>query len=317
MAAAAPIPVAAAVLRAPDGRILVQRRPAHRDQGGLWEFPGGKIEPGESAAAALRRELREELGVDAEPGAPLIRVPWDYGDKRVVLHVLEIARYAGEPRGLEGQAVAWQAPAALDGLAWPAANRPIVRAVQLPGHYLVTPSEPQDPEAWLALLEGALAGGVRLVQMRRPDLGAAAWLRLAERLGGLCRAHGTRLLLNADPALAARVEADGLHLNRRRLAALAERPQGAAWVGASCHDAAELARAAALGADFAVLSPVRRTPSHPGRAPLGWAAFAALAAEAPLPVYALGGVGAAEAATARRHGGQGVAAIRGLLGGAA
>jgi 8-oxo-dGTP diphosphatase len=81
------------------------------------------------------------------------------------------------------------------------------------------------------------------------------------------------------------------------------------WFGASCHDAADLERARALGADYAVLGPVRATPTHPGATPLGWEGFARLAVGAGLPVYAIGGVGPAEIPQAWRHGAQGVAGI--------
>ncbi len=308
-----PIHVAAAALRAVDGRVLVQRRPDHLDHGGLWEFPGGKVEPGESVAEALARELDEELGVQPASGTPLIRVPWDYGHRRVVLHVREIAAWSGTPAGREGQETAWLAPGQMDGRAWPAANWPIVRALQLPDRYLITPQAPAEPAAWLQRLEAALAGGVSLVQLRRPDLDGAALVELGRALQARCDAYGARLLVNAPAGTARAVGADGVHWSGRALAAAPRRPAGARWVGASCHDRAGLARAAACGADFALLSPVRWTASHPEQAGMGWARFAELVAGAPLPVYALGGVGPADIPTARACGGQGVAAIRGLL----
>ena len=105
----------------------------------------------------------------------------------------------------------------------------------------------------------------------------------------------------------------GLHLSARALAALGERPGLADdLVGASCHDAEELARAAALGLDYALLSPVRATASHPGLPPLGWTRFAELVDPAPLPIFALGGLAPADLSDAFRHGAQGIACIRGL-----
>ncbi len=312
-----PIHVAAAALRAGDGRVLVQRRPAHLDHGGLWEFPGGKLEPGEPVAEALARELDEELGIQPRPGAPLIRVPWDYGHRRVVLHVLEVTAWSGTPNGREGQEVAWLAPAQLDSRSWPAANWPIVRALQLPDRYLITPQAPSEPAAWLERVEAALAGGVSLVQLRRPDLDTAALVALGRALQARCDAYGARLLVNAPPETARAVGADGIHWSGRVLAEGPRRPAAARWMGASCHSRADLARAAACGADFALLSPVRWTASHPERAGMGWTRFAELVAEAPLPVYALGGVGPADIPAARANGGQGVAAIRGLLPGGA
>ncbi len=308
-----PIHVAAGVVRAGDGRVLIQQRPPGRDHAGYWEFPGGKIEPGEGAAAALARELDEELGIRVVPGPLRIRVPWDYGHLRVVLHVLDCADWSGTPRGREGQAVVWSTLQALSHRRWPAANLPIIHALQLPDRYLITPQDPDDPERWLEVLEAALAGGIRLVQLRRPERSPDSLVALGRRLRARCDAYGATLLVNAPDELAAEAGGHGVHWNARTLAATPRRPGWARWVAASCHSPGELEQAAACGADFAVLSPVQRTASHPERQPLGWAQFAAWVADAPLPVFALGGLGPEDVATARSHGAQGIAAIRGLL----
>ncbi|KAB7623129.1 Nudix family hydrolase [Alkalilimnicola sp. S0819] len=304
--------VAAAAIFDSLGRVLIARRSAHRHQGGLWEFPGGKIEPGESVQQALCRELEEELGIRPLDARPLIRIPHRYPDREVVLHVRAVRRWHGEPRGLEGQPLRWVTASELNDYDFPTANRPIVRAVQLPDQYLITP-DPAEVPAFEQQLDAALRRGVRLLQLRAPSLGDAAYARLAERL--LPRVHelGGKLLLNADPALCLSLGADGVHLNARRLAAARQRPLPSGYrVAVSCHDASQLARAAALDADFAVLSPVCATASHPGVEPMGWESFAALVADAALPVYALGGLSPADTARAREAGGQGIAAIRGL-----
>lgn len=121
--------VAVGVLTAPDGRVLITRRAADVHQGGLWEFPGGKVEPGESVQQALVREFAEELGIAVHATQPLLLQPFDYGDKAVLLDVHRITDWSGEPRGLEGQPLAWVAPAALGEYPFPAANRPILRAL--------------------------------------------------------------------------------------------------------------------------------------------------------------------------------------------
>jgi 8-oxo-dGTP diphosphatase len=122
--------VAVGVVIDADDRILVARRPDHLHQGGLWEFPGGKVEPGESVAAALRRELREELAIEVAESQPLLTVEHDYGDKAVLLDVWCVRSFSGEPEGREGQPLRWVAAAELAGLAFPAANQPIVAAVE-------------------------------------------------------------------------------------------------------------------------------------------------------------------------------------------
>src|SRR4249919_1966117 len=100
------IHVVAGVIRDALGRVLLARRTEGRDLAGLWEFPGGKVEPGESPEAALVRELREELGIEAVAGDALIRVPQHYPDKRLVLDVRHV-HFTGTPKGLDGQALAW------------------------------------------------------------------------------------------------------------------------------------------------------------------------------------------------------------------
>lgn len=314
--------VVAAAIRNAAGEYLLTRRADHQHQGGLWEFPGGKVEPGEAREAALARELQEELGIAPLRARPLIGIPHAYADKRVFLDVWLVESFEGEPHPHEGQPMRWVPGAELSQLAFPAANRPILTALDLPGRYLITP-EPDTDTPFLDHLEQALTAGIRLVQLRSHDLPEAALEALAARALALVHRHGGRLLLNGDPALARRVGADGVHLSAARLrslhpeavSALRTGP-GGFLVAASCHDAAELSQAAAIGADFAVLAPVAATRTHPDARPLGWDAFADLARGTPLPVYALGGMGEADLAVAQAHGAQGIAAIRALWPGA-
>jgi 8-oxo-dGTP diphosphatase len=201
----------------------------------------------------------------------------------------------------------------MDPTDFPAADRTIITALRLPDLCLITGDDPRDPGAFLDRLSRTLEGGIRLVQLRAHALDDAAYARLAKAAYALCERHGAQLLLNRDPAQAADLPGHGLHLTATRLAALSERPIDAARLaGASCHCADDLARTAALGLDYALLSPIQATASHPGAEPLGWAGFAALADRAALPVYALGGLTRADLDTAIAHGAQGIAAIRGL-----
>jgi len=309
--------VVAGVISDAAGRVLLTQRPAGGHLAGLWELPGGKLEPGEGRAAGLARELREELGIAVEAAEPLIRVRHRYPEREVLLDVWEVRRWSGTPRGLEGQPLRWVAREDLAGTDLPPADRPVVQALRLPDLMLITPEPGSDPGAFLSGLERALARGVGLVQLRAKALDGRSLVALARAARALCHGHGARLVMNADPALAEEAGADGVHLTEARLRALDGRPLPEPHlVGASCHDASSLAHAVAIGADYAVLSPVRPTPSHPQAAPLGWARFEALVAGLPLPVYALGGIGPEDLAAARAAGARGVAAIRALWGGA-
>lgn len=304
--------VAVAVISAPDGRVLIARRPAHVHQGDRWEFPGGKVDAGEDVCAALRREVYEELGVSVHAARPLIRLTHDYPDTLVRLDVWRVTGYTGEAHGREGQPVRWVAPDDLPHYRFPAANRAIVTAARLPECYLIT-GEFNDTAQALTRLEQALVSGIRLIQLRVSWLADEDFAALAQAAQTRCRAAGATLLLNTSPARALSLGADGVHLSSARLLACAARPLPTGrWVAASVHNAAELAHAARIGCDFVVAGPVQATASHPGAATLGWAGFAALSGAAGMPVYALGGLGPDDRATAWSHGAQGVAAIRAL-----
>ncbi|OGT91489.1 MAG: hypothetical protein A2286_07455 [Gammaproteobacteria bacterium RIFOXYA12_FULL_61_12] len=307
-----PIHVAVAVIEDCDGRVLLTRRPDHVHQGGLWEFPGGKLDPGESVEQALRREIHEELGIDLEGHRPLIRVRHDYGDKAVLLDSHRVTRWSGTPEGREGQPLLWAEKGDLAAYPMPAADRPIINALTLPDRYLIASGETlQDVAQFRRRLEPALIAGVRLVQLRperQMPLGP-----LLDAALGLCAKYGADLLLSSRmvSCLPKAVEA-GLHLTSRDLMALKSAPDVCGYLAASCHNREELAQAERIGADFALLSPVLPTPSHPEIPAMGWDAFAERVGEVSIPVYALGGVGHLPPEVAWNHGAQGVAGIRGL-----
>jgi 8-oxo-dGTP diphosphatase len=307
------IHVAAAAVFDDGQRVLISQRPRHAHQGGLWEFPGGKLEPGETVECALRRELAEEVGIEVISARPLIRVHHDYPDREVLLDVWCVDRFAARAAGREGQPVTWVAPQELTRYRFPAANIPIIKAVSLPDRYLITPEPGPDPGTFLAHLEAAVCRGVTLAQLRAKHCALRDYRDLAQRALEVCHAHKARLVLNAEPALAMELGADGVHLTGSRLLALHERPLDSdRLVGASCHDWRELDHACAMNLDFVVVSPVRETASHPGVKPLGFAGLRALTERADLPVYALGGMAVTDLPRVFEHGAQGIAAIRGL-----
>ena len=306
--------VAVAAITNAQRQVLISLRPDHVHQGGLWEFPGGKLEPGETVERALARELHEELGITVESAQPLIRIPYVYPDRQVLLDVWQVEDYSGEIHGREGQVVDWVAIDELGSLAFPAANKPIIQALQLPSAYLITPEpEPLRTTGFLQQLRDCLARGIGLVQLRAPSLQKEAYAELASRVLPLCRASGALLLLNSEPDLAEQLGADGIHLTSQRLQAFQSRPLPERFkVLASCHDPEQLKQAVAVGADAVVLSPVQATASHPDTVPIGWENFSAWVDCCSVPVYALGGMQPADLARARQCGGQGIAAIRAL-----
>jgi len=306
--------VAVAVIRNREGEILITQRPDHLHKGGYWEFPGGKLEMGESAEQALHRELFEELGIEVLQAQPLITVPYAYPEHHVRLNVWQVMEFEGEARGCEGQPLAWVSSDQLGEYRFPEANSPIIRAIQLPGLYMITGKPADQPELFLTKLEKALQRGIRLVQLRAKDLNEEALLALVRQALGLTRQYGAKLLLNGSPALLERVpELDGIQISSDRLAEFKARPIALQkLLGISCHSPEQLRHAERIGADFALLSPVQATTSHPGDDPLGWDCFSQWVAETSIPVYALGGMDVVWEDEARQRGGQGIAAISAL-----
>lgn len=303
--------VVAAVLEDAEGRVLLAQRPPGKQHAGLWEFPGGKIEPGESAVDALRRELREELGVEVASAARFMSVRRLRTFGELVLDAWRVFDWRGDLFAHEHSALSWRVPEAALALALCDADLPICRAAALPGLYAITPEPGTDLDAFLARIERGLQRGIRLLQWRAPSLEPRRYREIAVALLRLARAQESRLLLNAEPELALELGADGVHLNARRLQSTSALPNRPAdfLVAASVHNAEELARAEQLGVDFVVISPVRPTTSHPGRAAMGWSGFEALRAQSDLPAYALGGMAVHDADAARRLGALGVAGI--------
>lgn len=294
------------------GRVLLARRGEGRELAGLWEFPGGKVEPGEAPEAALVRELEEELGIRVEVDAPLMVVPHQTPSRRLHLDVRRIRRWQGTPKGVEGQALAWVQPDKLVRYSMPAPDRPIVAALLQADHCLVTPAPGDDDVPWLDALAASLDAGVRRVQFRMPGVSDARRARLLGEAVRLCRSANAQLLVNGD-AEAALSHQIGLHLPSARLRGCTARPVPEGLpLSASCHDADELRLAEALGCDLAFVGAIHPTPSHPGEPGMGWTRFEDLRAQVSLPIYAIGGLGLQDVEEARRHGAQGIAAIRAL-----
>ncbi len=229
------IHVAVAVIRNLDGNILVSRRLENTHQGGLWEFPGGKKEQGESIFQALQRELMEELALTINSAHPLIMIEHDYGDRCVILDVWTVSSFSGDPISCEGQKFKWVSQQDLLSLEMPAADTPIVRAVNLPEVYAITP----EPAWLLAACKQSVESDKRsiaierfisefkntvhrisLIQLRLKNIDNISWTSIVEACIRLSENTQCKIILNSSIVHAIQFGAAGVHLDGKQLEAL-------------------------------------------------------------------------------------------------
>jgi 8-oxo-dGTP diphosphatase len=305
----APIHVVAGVLRDTRGRILLARRTEGRDLAGAWEFPGGKVEPSESPAQALERELFEELGIRIGNTEPLICVPQHYANKSIVLDVYTVQSYTGKPKGLEKQALAWSPLEKLVSYPMPPADRPVVAALTLPNLLAITPEFYGDKNSYVSCIEQQLVQGIRFIQLRCKSLTPKKLKELAIDIRTLCHKYKATLFINEDIELAKVLDCS-VHLKSSQLMqkdiamVLSGHPFSSA-----CHNIDELKKAENMVALFAVLGSVLKTNSHPDTEGIGWSGFMKMRNEVSLPIFALGGLAPKDIIEARKNGAQGVSGI--------
>lgn len=306
-------PVVAAVLRDSHGRVLLAQRPEGKHLAGAWEFPGGKLDPDESPAAGLARELTEELGIEVIGSKPLLSLTHHYEDRSIRLLLREVSTWEGDPVGREGQALAWVSLAEARALPMPEADRPLLRALALDARCAISPdpAEFADTAAFVHDWETRLQAGFGWVQLQARSLSHSELRPLAQRCGELARHYGACWMLDAEPALAEELGADGVHLSRERLHSCRVRPLAQARiVTAACRTAADLALAGRLGLDLVMLWPEPGSGSSGQRlSPLDSTGFEQLCAGSPLPVLVPGGLGPEDLARARAAGAFGVAGV--------
>jgi len=306
------IKVVVAVIAKSDGSFLLARRPKNKPYRGYWEFPGGKIESGESHLHALSRELMEELGIQIELSYPWITRVHTYSHATVQLFFYRVLKWYGEPYAKEGQELSWQLATTIKVAPLLPANIPVLRALSLPPVYQITNAADLGVENTLIKLKNSFHQGTKLVQIREPEMIKNELRIFAHKVVELAHCYGVKVLMNGDSELAREIGMDGVHFSSAQLMAATSRPE-TDLCGASCHNIEELFQAERLSMDFVVLGPVLPTLSHPGVTPIGWRKFSAFIRNFPLPVYALGGMQLEDLTTAWEHGGHGIAMMRGSL----
>lgn len=311
------IHVVAGVIRNGYGKILLAQRSLNCPHlPGYWEFPGGKVETGETPQQALVRELQEEIAITATKLTPLIQVPYSYPEKEIFLDVWEVEQYMGEIKPCEGQELVFVDLDELNNYKLPPADKPVVSALQLPHTYMITP-EPANYslKEFDNFFRASLQSGCSMVQLRSKMLSNKELRPYLQCAKSICQQLDVSLLINGNADLYEEYALDGVHLTSSQLVegGLNFKKAGKEdLVAVSCHSIAELKKAEELQVDFALLSPVKSTKTHPNAKPVGWQTFSELVQQVSIPVYALGGLECSDLLTARSYGAQGIAAIRGL-----
>lgn len=303
------IQVAVGVIKNSKQQFLISKRHDHLHQGGLWEFPGGKIELGETVVDALARELHEELNITVRSAEPLIRISHQYVDKHVLLDVWLITEYDGTAESQQQQPLQWLLSSELSNYSFPSANQMILKCLSLTPYYAIT-GEFQNKEDFFEKFQRCLDNGIKLIQLRYKGDDNSLLMDLAEYSNKLCNKAGAKLLINSNPDFLKLCRADGVHLNSQMLHQYSKRPLDKNKIlAASVHTKKDLLQAIKIKADFVVVSPVFKTTSHPDANTLGLNGLSDLVAESSIPVYALGGMKKDMLPEVKNTGAYGVAAI--------
>ena len=298
-------------------QVLICWRDASLHQGNRYEFPGGKVEQGETPTQALKRELKEELNIDVRHIVRAQQLNFNYPEKTVCLYVFKVTAFEGQPVGQQQQEVIWVAKDQLANYRFPDANAPILGMLKLPEHYVITQplAEQQSIQHWL--------------DWHIEHVPRQSWLYMREKtmsaevyknaIRDLKRARAD-LHLVADYShfnqLSDELEIlDGMHLSERNLMQLRQplniTPHVVCF--AACHNEAAIKKANRANVDAVLLSPLHATLSHPQQSALGWQKWQAFSELSQVPVFALGGVAPADLKQVQKAGGFGVAGIRAFL----
>ena len=290
-----------------DGAVLLADRPAGKPYAGYWEFPGGKIEHGESVERALERELAEELGVRVRAAEPWAVFDYDYPHAYVRLHFQRIFDWAGTPHPVEGQRLMFVRPGDAAPVPLLPAALPALRWIQLPTVTAYSEGQATDAERAQQWVERALARGVRQILWHEPLLKGPALAAALRGCGACARAYGARLLVDSRIDWPASERPADCYLSADVLRSTRVRPS-AQWLGAGVRQRSDLERAAGLGCDFAVIEEPGLVGAPAADDVLArWETIASLCRDSPLPLYAGLEPSVENLRQARRHGAHGLA----------
>ena len=303
------IEVAVGILVNSSNHVLINQRTALQSWAGWWEFPGGKLEKNETPRRALDREIYEELGVEVVGAEKWVTRRFSYDDTDVILYFFKIFKWNGDAISKEGQLLSWELFEKIDLSKVLPPNKFVVGAINFPDHYAITNLSETPLSLFTQQLETRIKNGTKLIQIREKDLTDDEFINFAKRVIKFCKGRNVKVMINSKIKLAYELSADGVHLNSKQIHDIDKFPKDLI-VGASCHNMKDLDAAEKKGANFAVLSPINKTLSHPKASSIGWDAFSSLAIKYTMPIYALGGMTLKDVKRAQSAGGIGVASQR-------
>jgi len=290
---------AVGIIQQADGMVLLAQRPIGKPWAGYWEFPGGKVEAGETPKSALSRELKEELGIDVIEAYPWLTRRFDYpanynaiGEltsvaKTVKLYFFVVTKWLGKPQALEGQAFCWESPNAMTVSPMLPANTPIFSALKLSRTYWILDYDLLGETEFFKQFNQLLANGVRMILLRAQRLASEGLNGLIDKLRRMTQADQMKLLIETGSVVTDLLKVDGLHLSTNALMKMDVRPQDL-LCGATCDDIHSLQHAAQLGLDYVFLRINKHVANDLSQAVIDWDLFHQQLSDYPLPVYVVG-----------------------------